>query len=136
MKYALDTNIVIRYVRVDPVVGTRVENALAQGVCIPQVVDYEIRRGLSVVKVPSIKRERLYSYLRKQCPLVALKTSTWEIAIQVYKTLRQKGFTIGEMDILIAAICLENDLILVTNNTKDFSNIDGLRLENWTQHQN
>jgi len=51
----------------------------------------------------------------------------------VYKELYHKGFTVGELDILIAAFCLIHDLTLVTNNTKDFENINGLIIVDWTQ---
>ena len=45
--------------------------------------------------------------------------------------LARRGNLIGSMDILIAAIALENDAILVTNNVRDFSRVPGLRIENW-----
>ncbi len=32
---------------------------------------------------------------------------------------------------MIAAVALTHDLILVTNNTRDFANIPGLHLEDW-----
>jgi tRNA(fMet)-specific endonuclease VapC len=36
-----------------------------------------------------------------------------------------------EFDLLIACTAIENRLILVTDNTKDFKNIEGLKIENW-----
>lgn len=33
---------------------------------------------------------------------------------------------------LIAAVALSNNLILVTNNEKDFKDIIGLEIENWS----
>jgi len=36
------------------------------------------------------------------------------------------------MDMLIAAVALSNSLVLVTNNEKDFKDISGLRMENWS----
>jgi len=38
---------------------------------------------------------------------------------------------IGRRDLLIAAITLANRATLVTRNEKDFSNVPGLRIENW-----
>ena len=35
------------------------------------------------------------------------------------------------MDILIAAVAIANDLILISNNIKEFSRISDLKLENW-----
>ena len=36
------------------------------------------------------------------------------------------------MDMLIAAVALDNNLILVTNNEKDFKDISELRMGNWS----
>ena len=38
---------------------------------------------------------------------------------------------IGDMDLLIAANALEEELIVVTGNGKHFSRISGLKVENW-----
>jgi len=57
----------------------------------------------------------------------------WDEAKKIYVNLRRKGFTIGEIDILIAAFCLQFNYTLVTANTKDFINISGLQQVNWWQ---
>lgn len=43
------------------------------------------------------------------------------------------GTIVGDFDLMIASICLQNNLILVTNNTKDFQQIPKLQLENWVK---
>jgi tRNA(fMet)-specific endonuclease VapC len=45
--------------------------------------------------------------------------------------LEHKGTPIGQHDMLIAAHALALDATLVTDNTREFSRIEGLRLENW-----
>ena len=45
--------------------------------------------------------------------------------------LEAVGTPIGPLDTLIAAHALCLGLILVTNNTREFSRVDGLRMENW-----
>jgi tRNA(fMet)-specific endonuclease VapC len=50
---------------------------------------------------------------------------------RVRALLERSGSPIGPMDLLIAAISLANDFILVTNNTKEFSRVKTLKLENW-----
>jgi tRNA(fMet)-specific endonuclease VapC len=58
-----------------------------------------------------------------------------ERCIWVYGDLRadleRRGQTIGSLDTLIAAHALALDATLVTNNTREFSRVAGLRLENW-----
>lgn len=47
--------------------------------------------------------------------------------------LSTQGKIIGPNDLLIAAIARANDAVLVTYNTKEFSRITGLRLEDWRE---
>ncbi len=42
-----------------------------------------------------------------------------------------KGAPIGPNDMLIAAIALANNLTVVTHNTREFSRVEGLRIEDW-----
>lgn len=60
-----------------------------------------------------------------------------ERAVWTYGVLRaeleRQGKPIGSLDTLIAAHALSLNAILVTNNTREFSRVDGLRLENWAQ---
>ncbi len=37
------------------------------------------------------------------------------------------------MDLLIASIALRHDLPLITGNTRHFSRVPGLRVENWLE---
>jgi tRNA(fMet)-specific endonuclease VapC len=46
-------------------------------------------------------------------------------------SLLRQGITVGEADMMIAAVALVNDLTLVTHNAADFQSIPGLRLEDW-----
>ena len=45
-----------------------------------------------------------------------------------------KGQPIGPNDFLIAAIALANHKTLVTHNTREFSRIEGLLIEDWQQN--
>ena len=58
-----------------------------------------------------------------------------DAAAMVYGTIRanlaKAGTPIGPNDLQIAAIALANELTLVTHNTREFSRIQGLKLEDW-----
>ena len=60
-----------------------------------------------------------------------------EDAAESYGDLRAvlegSGRPIGPLDTLIAGHALSLDATLVTNNTREFQRVRGLRLENWTQ---
>lgn len=49
----------------------------------------------------------------------------------IRSALEKSGRIIGSNDLLIAAHALSLDCILVTNNEKEFSRVDGLKVENW-----
>lgn len=50
---------------------------------------------------------------------------------RIRRTLRGRGEMIGDFDILIAATAIENEMILVTENTRHFARIEGLVLEGY-----
>ena len=45
--------------------------------------------------------------------------------------LAELGTLIGPNDLLIAAIAQANNLTLITRNTREFSRVAGLKLEDW-----
>ena len=47
--------------------------------------------------------------------------------------LEAKGQPADDFDLVIASTALAHNLILVTNNTRHFQKVEGLRLENWSQ---
>jgi tRNA(fMet)-specific endonuclease VapC len=58
-----------------------------------------------------------------------------DTAAEIYGRIRAalaiKGTPIGPNDLMIAAIGLANDLTLVTHNTREFSRVPDLNLEDW-----
>lgn len=51
---------------------------------------------------------------------------------EIRAELKKKGALIGANDLLIAAHARSLGAVVVTNNTKDFARVKGLRTENWT----
>jgi tRNA(fMet)-specific endonuclease VapC len=47
--------------------------------------------------------------------------------------LRREGIGISDFDLLIGATAISNDLIMVTENIKEFERISNIKLENWVQ---
>lgn len=48
-----------------------------------------------------------------------------------FHQLKSTGRKIGEVDLLLGCQALGLNMVLVTNNTREFERIEGLRLENW-----
>ena len=131
MVYALDTNIVIKYLRNESNVIQNFRNAVVANydIVIPQAVDYEICRGFRLVT--ATRKKANYNMLLQDCKIIEMDVPSWKRAEEIYENLYRKGFTVGELDMLIAAYCLTHGCTIVTNNTKDFENIDGLAIVDW-----
>ena len=131
MKYALDTNTIIHLMRETNSVWENSVKAQKSGarLIVPPFVHYEIRRGLLIR--PSRKRDKAYSMICDNCTLGDMNADTWELAAKIYAELYEKRFSVEDADILIAAFCIVNGYTLVTDNRKDFENIEGLTIENW-----
>jgi len=68
-------------------------------------------------------------YIIKKKPPDVLKT----LKTKLKKELEKKGKIIGLRDLLLAAQVKSKKLILVTDNTKEFERVEGLKIENWLQ---
>lgn len=52
-----------------------------------------------------------------------------KIAAKIYSSLKKSGNLIEDDDILIAALAIENNATLLTNNTKHLGRIEGLKIK-------
>ncbi len=129
-RFLLDTNIVSDLVR-NPQGRTAAkiaelgEDAVATSI----IVAAELRYGAA--KKGS---ERLTSQL--ESILTALEIIPWEAPADtaygaVRAALEAAGTPIGANDLLIAAQTLALDMVLVTNNEREFARVRGLKIENW-----
>jgi len=51
---------------------------------------------------------------------------------EIRAALEKAGTPIGSMDLMIAAHAASLDMTLVTNNTREFSRVSGLKVADWT----
>ncbi len=128
--YLLDTNMVIYLQRGIPSVMQKLLVLGRQGVALPSLVVAELAYGVEKSTHQARNRDRLEQLLLEFNVLPWAHTAMWHYA-RHFHALRQKGQTIGHMDLLIAAQALAEDATLVTNNLREFERIEGLKLENW-----
>ncbi|MEH2178635.1 type II toxin-antitoxin system VapC family toxin [Nostoc sp.] len=134
MKVALvDTNILSLFFRDQPLV---IENFNAYikeygKINISIITYYEIVSGLKHRDA----QKQLTSFLEfaSNNTVLPLTTDSTTISGDIYASLRKKGTPVDDIDILIAGIAIANNLILVTNNRRDFEKIEGLEIEDWSQ---
>lgn len=128
--YALDTNTVIYFFKNMGNVAQHLFSLPPHEIVLPSVVLYEIEVGIAKSNSPEKRRTQLNELLTvvRVLPFTENEAS---ITAKVRASLEQAGTPIGSLDILIAGTALANQATLVTHNTKEFSRIDGLRLEDW-----
>jgi tRNA(fMet)-specific endonuclease VapC len=132
-RYLLDTNIVI-YVRRrrPPQVLSRFEK-LEPGEAALSVITYgELLYGLEKSASPTEGLQQLeeLAYVIPVLPLPAEAARTYGA---IRAKLETNGEMIGHNDLWIAAHANAADLILVTNNEREFCRVPGLRIENWIE---
>ncbi len=106
---------------------------------VVSIVSYEEQmRGWMayLAKVPQVTKQveiysRLQRHIQLYCSIPLLHFSS--AAADKFQELRQQKIRIGTMDLKIAASCLTENALLLTRNSVDFSQVPGLRFENWTQ---
>jgi tRNA(fMet)-specific endonuclease VapC len=131
MKWMLDTDTCIAIIKRKP------ESAIKKlrGKSIGQVGVSSITLGeLAFGAEKSARREEAQNALSEF--LLALEIAAFESeAASTYGNVRaslaKRETPIGPLDTLIGAHALGLDAILVTHNTREFSRIEGLRLEDW-----
>jgi len=67
-------------------------------------------------------------------PPISLSTETGRQYGEIRNYLEKKGTPIGNNDLWIAAHALTLGVTLVTNNVKEFSRVQKLKVENWVTH--
>jgi len=131
MIYSLDTNVCIVYLNARyPTLLPRFQTISSSDIAVCSIVRAELFYGAAKSNDPAKTLARQEAFLQ---PYASLPFD--EKSAQIYGKergrLEKAGISIGPLDLLIAAVALANNLILVTNNTREFSRISGLQLENW-----
>lgn len=131
-RYLLDTNIVSYFIRgFDAALVNRVTQVLkAQSAAISVITRAELRFGQAGM-VAADKRKRAIDLVLTQLTVLPWTSAAADIYGPLKDTLKRQGRPIGDMDTLIAAHALVEDLILVTHNTRHFEKIPRLKLEDW-----
>ena len=133
MKYLLDSNACIGWLRhTQPNLVSRIKQEPPTNLAIRSVVVGELIYGAERATVAHRANNRIrVEQLRQQFVSVPFDDSAAEEYGRVRAHLAAVGAPIGPNDLMIAAISLAHGLILVTHNTKEFSRVPGLSLEDW-----
>lgn len=128
--YLVDTNILIYALKGVPVVVAELERHRLDALAVSAVTLMELYYGAH-------KSQRVESNLAKVRAVEAafrvlpLGTEVVETFGALKARLEAEGTPLDDFDLALAATALARNLTLVTNNTRHFSRVPGLRLANW-----
>ena len=132
MKYMLDTNICIYAIKHKPEIV--IKRFLAHNpdeMCISAITYGELMHG--VEKSQSTEKNRIaLALFLSPITILEFGAEAAEEYGRIRADLEKKGTPIGSMDLLIAAHAKAEQLIIVTNNTREFKRVEGLPVEDWT----
>lgn len=135
MKYLFDTNICIYLINKKfEYLIDRVEKYGIENIGISSITIAELEYGIAKSSSPH-KEENRVALLEFLIPFKFIdfnQNDAYEYG-RIRQDLQSQGKIIGNMDILIGAQAVSRELILVTNNEKEFKRIDGLGIENWVK---
>lgn len=131
MKYMLDTNICIRIINNrSPIARLKLQAHDASEIVVCSIVRAELSYGASKSQTPEITRRKHEFFLS---PFATLPFDDLVVGIygKIRTQLEHAGTPIGPLDMQIAAIAVTHNLVLVTHNTREFSRVPDLQLEDW-----
>lgn len=130
--YMLDTDI-SSYVmkRVDQTVLRRLQQVPVKDVCISVITKAELMYGVAISPKQARDQTALDAYLR-HVEVLDYPAQAASNYAEVRALLSKSGTMIGANDLFIAAHARALGLTLVTNNTREFGRVSGLRIENWS----
>jgi len=131
MKYMLDTNICIYIIKEKPEKVINKFHTLDVGdICISSITLAELEYGVEKSQYTERNRLALAGFL-SSIEILSFSDKAAESYGRIRTNLERQGNIIGAYDLMIGAHALSENLILVTNNTKEFQRINNLSLENW-----
>ena len=131
MKYVIDTDILSYFLKNYPQVVRQFE-AVDPDEVATTIVNYtELLFGAYKSAKVEQKLATIKAFL-DTLTMINFDKRSAEMFAQLKANLQQHGTIVADMDLMIASISVTNGCILVTNNTKHFGKIPGLRLENWS----
>ncbi|WP_442794592.1 type II toxin-antitoxin system VapC family toxin [Pelobium manganitolerans] len=133
MKYLLDSNICIHFFRGKYGIIDKLDKVGLENCAISEITLAELVFGAEKSANP-IKNHNLIEQLISQLSILPIFD-----AIPMYGRekvrLQKLGKVISDFDLLIGCTAIENNMIMVTENIKEFERIEKIKIENWVNRQ-
>lgn len=132
-QYLLDTNICIHFIKGEYDLGNKIQKVGFQSCYVSEITIAELLYGVENGSLDrrSINLQRVNNLRASFAERVTPISESLEEYAKQRAQLRQIGRRVEDLDIFIGATSIVKGLILVTRNSKDFVNMNGIKIENW-----
>ena len=130
MKYMMDTNTCIFLMKNFTNVVSQFKMKRNHGIVISSITASELYFGVHNSPTPKELAHHLANFFIG-VPVLDYSADAGDSYGRLRAELRRSNRIISELDMLIAAHAVSRGLILVTNNTREFERVNGLKLEDW-----
>lgn len=130
MKYLLDTNICVHFLRGKFEMDKIIKIKGFDNCCVSEITVFELRYGAenSIDKIKSHKAVDIFLKGLAIIPIYGCEKKYAEEKVRLNKIGKPQN---DEFDLLIGVTAIQNNLILVTENSRDFERLEGIEMENW-----
>lgn len=132
IKYLLDTNIVIFTIKRKPVSLLPKFNQHTNQLAISAITFAELIFGAEKSMNSAKNLATVNDFVSRLTVLPYDEQAAFHYG-DIRANLEKKGKPIGDNDLHMAAHARSKGLVVVTNNTREFERVEGLRIEDWTQ---
>lgn len=131
MKYLLDSNICVHFFRGKYGIMDKLNNVGIENCAISEITLAELVFGAEKSDNPQKNNKLIEKFISNLTVLPIFD------AIPYYgkekARLQKSGKMISDFDLLIGSTSIENNLIMVTENIKEFERIEKIKIENWVK---
>ncbi len=131
MRYLLDSNICIYYIKGLYNLDTKVKNVGGENCFISEITLAELKYGVANSENKKNNNQVLDNFV------ASIKVVPIYNSLDLYASekarLKKDGNIIDDFDLLIGVSAISNKMVLVTNNTKHMERLTGIELEDWTK---
>ena len=132
MQYLLDTSTCVFYLRGKLDLASVIREKGRKNFCISEITVVKLRFGVENSDNPEKAHKAVDDFVNG-LSIIPIIGSIKRYAKEKVR-LRKMGKPINdEFDLLIGVTSVENNLVLVTDNVKDFERMEDIQIENWYQ---
>ncbi len=130
--FLLDSNIISYAIRGNREIKDKI-NQYHDTIKLNSIIQAELFYGAYKIKSESLAQ--VYNIFFETFDILPFGSREATIFAQLKANLANEGKIVEDADLMIASVALTNNLTLVTNNTKHFARIPGLKRANWYQEK-